>query len=211
MKSEAEYNKVLQDYNLRLKEESDLMASLSAEEGMNRRNEFLLSVGEEAAQFINRMVKSAKPKIILELGTSYGYSTLYLAEAAQSIDAKVITLDIYPEKSDFARQKINQAGLGSYVDFVTEDAVKYLKNSNLTFDFVLVDLWKELYCPCFELFLPKLSNGAYIISDNMLFPPHHTYEMEAYRKYIRTFKNIETVLIPIGAGLEISQFKIPHS
>lgn len=195
---------IIAEYHQRIEAENALMRSLPMQEGMKRRDEFLLSVGEETAIFLNNLVKAAKPRTILEIGTSYGYSTLWLAEAAQSYGGKVITLENDAHKSAYAKQKIKEAGLESVVNFVLGDALEYLKNTTETFDFVLLDLWKELYVPCFDMFFPKLNAGAYIISDNMLLPPHHKTEMEFYRSHLKNTNAFDSVLLPIGSGIEVS-------
>lgn len=197
---------ILAEYHQRIEAENALMKTLPMAEGMKRRDEFLLSVGEETAVFLNNLVKAAKPKTILEIGTSYGYSTIWLAEAAQSYGGKVISLENDANKATFAQQKIKEAALDDVVDIVVGDALDFLKNTTETFDFVLLDLWKELYIPCFELFFPKLNAGAYVISDNMLMPPHHQSEMEIYRNHLKNTKAFDSVLLPIGSGIEVSCF-----
>jgi predicted O-methyltransferase YrrM len=197
---------VLNHYHQRIERENGLIKTMPSHEIEQNRDKFLLSVGEETAVFLNNLVKAAKPKIILEIGTSYGYSTIWLAEAAQMYGGKVISLEIDQEKADYAKQKINEAELTTHVNIVIGDALKFLEETNLTFDFVLVDLWKDLYIPCFDLFFPKLNQGAYVISDNMIFPPNSKEEMDIYRNHLKTTKSFDSVLLPIGSGIEVSQF-----
>jgi predicted O-methyltransferase YrrM len=172
---------------------------------MIRRDEFLLSVGEETGVFLNTLVKSAKPKLILEIGTSYGYSTIWLAEAAESYGGKIISLENNAQKADFAKNKLNKAGLSETTEIIVGDALDFLKNTDEIFDFVLLDLWKELYIPSFDLFFPKLNLQAYVISDNMIFPPHSKFEMDLYRTHLKRTNAFDSVLLPIGSGIEISQ------
>jgi len=72
------------------------------------------------------------------------------------------------------------------------------------FDFVLLDLWKDLYVPCLELAHPKLAPNACVVADNMIFPPSPT-EQAAYKKAVRAKPDMESLLLPIGSGLEISK------
>lgn len=196
---------ILDEYHHRIEAENLLMKSLPLAEGMNRRDEFLLSVGEETAIFLNNLIKAAKPKTILEIGTSYGYSTLWLAEAAQSYGGRIITLEIDEEKSHFAQQKLMEADLSEKVEFVIGDAIEFLRNTQETFDFVLIDLWKELYLPCFDLVFPKLNKEAYLISDNIILPPHSKAEMDIYRNHLKSTNAFDSVLLPIGSGIEVSR------
>jgi predicted O-methyltransferase YrrM len=205
--SDPKIASILAQYHLRMLDEAALMQSLTMQEGMKKRDEFLLSVGQETAIFLNTLVKSAKPLTILEIGTSYGYSTIWLAEAAKNIKAKVISLENDAKKANFAKQKLAEAGLGDVVEIMVGDAIEFLQNTNLKFDFILLDLWKELYIPCFDLFYPKLNNEAWVISDNMIFPTHSKPEMDIYRHHLRDTNAFDTILIPIGSGIEVSLFK----
>jgi predicted O-methyltransferase YrrM len=199
---------ILNQYRERMEVENSRLQSLSMEDGFKLRNEFLLPVGEETATFLYTLIKSAKAKIILEIGTSYGYSTLWLADAARVNGAKLITLESDKIKADYAKQKINDAGLADYVDFRVGDALESISTSTEMFDLVLIDLWKELYVPCLNLFLPKLNKGAWIIADNMIYPAHDSKETTAYRNHIREANAFDTVLLPIGSGIEVSYYKL---
>ncbi len=198
---------ILNEYEKRELKELEIMSSLSLEEGFARRDEFLLSIGEDVARFVNSLVKGSKSKIILEVGTSYGYSTIWLAEAAKSINGKIISIEIDPYKSQYAKEQLKIAGLEQYVDFKIGDAVNIIKSLDINFDFVLLDLWKELYVPCFKAFYPKLNRSAFIVADNMIFPEHHKEDVKLYKKEIAKTISFDTVLIPIGQGIEVSRFK----
>jgi predicted O-methyltransferase YrrM len=180
------------------------MQSIPREVGMKRRDEFLLSVGVETAIFLNTLAKSARSKTILEIGTSYGYSTIWLAEAARTNGGKVITLENNPEKAKYAQQHLQEAGLSDFVEFRVGDALESIDNHQEMYDFILLDIWKELYVPCFERFFPKLNKSAWVIGDNMIFPPSSRPEAEAYRQCVRATNAFDTVLMPIGSGIEVS-------
>lgn len=198
---------VLEDYHQRIAQEDALMKSLPISEGMKRRDEFLLSVGVETGIFLNTFIKSAKPKVILEVGTSYGYSTIWLAEAAKTYGGQVITLEISAEKAHFAQTQIEKAGLSDCVRFDIGDALQSIEQFTEGVDFVLLDIWKELYVPCFNLFYPKLNKSAWIFADNMIFPPSSRPEAEAYRNRVKETNAFDSVLLPIGSGIEISSLK----
>ena len=208
MVKDLNFIEVLRIYEDRIQKEDKIMKFLTAGEGMQRRDEFLLSVGEDAAIFINTLVKSANAKIILEIGTSYGYSTLWLAEAARENGGLVITLEADEAKVTYAKDKLKQAGLLKYVDFRVGDALKLIEKAEEHFDFVLVDIWKDLYLPCFELFYPKLNDKAWVLADNMIFPPQSNEVTQLYQNRIRQTENFSSVLLPIGSGIELSQYEL---
>ena len=207
MKFDKAVNYVVEEYHLRMKKEATFWDTLPMEEMMKREDEWLLAVGYETAIFLNTLVKSSKSKTILELGTSYGYSTIFLAEAARANGGLVITLEIHSEKMEYAKEKVRDAGLSDFVDFRKGDALEILEKSNEKFDFVLLDIWKRFYLPTFELFYPKLEKGAWVIADNMLYPPEFLPEATAYRNRIRETNSFDSVLLPIGSGIETSYLK----
>jgi predicted O-methyltransferase YrrM len=207
MKKDSKFLQVLADYDKRIQSEDNIMKSLPVVEGMKLRDEFLLAVGEDVAVFMNTLIKSAKSKTILEIGTSYGYSTLWLAEAARENHGIVITLEANESKVIYAKHKLNEAGLSEYVDFRVGDALALMKEAKESFDFVLLDIWKDLYLPCFELFYPKLKNKAWVVADNMIFPPQSIEETKRYQNRIRNTGDFSSVLLPIGSGMELSQYE----
>src|SRR4029077_4773207 len=95
---------VLEEYEARAQREEKLWSTLSAEEAMRRRDEMLLPVGRAAGSLINLLVKEGETRRILEVGSSYGYSTTWLAEGARAIDGRVISLELQRAKTEYARQ-----------------------------------------------------------------------------------------------------------
>ena len=79
-------------------------------------------------------------------------------------------MELQDYKSAHAREMATRAGLADHIDFKVGDAVQMIGELQVTVDFVLLDLWKDLYVPCLEAFLPKLNRGAIIVADNMLRP-----------------------------------------
>jgi predicted O-methyltransferase YrrM len=98
-----------------------------------------------------------------------------------------------------------KAGLAESIDFKVGDAVQMIDDLPFGLDFVLVDLWKDLYVPCLEAFYPKLNPGAIIVADNMLRPGGE--DVKRYGKAIRAKPGITSVLLPVGTGIEISRFE----
>jgi predicted O-methyltransferase YrrM len=197
---------VIGEYEEREKAENQIRRQISFKDEESRRDEFLLSVGRSSAQLLSILAKSLKPKIILEIGGSYGYSTVWLAEAAHSAGGKLITLEIHPRKQQFAREAIARAGLSHAVEFRLGEARESIAALPGPFDFVLLDLWKDLYIPCFELFYPKLSPGALVVADNMIYPEENRPLAHKYRAHVRTKPDIDSLLLPVGGGLEVSRF-----
>lgn len=172
--------------------------------GFKRRDKFLLPVGPEVGWFLHSLIIAHKPKNILEFGTSYGYSTLFLADAASKIGAKITSYEIADYKQEFARDMLNRAGLESVVDFKLGDAIENAKRFEHPVDFALIDIWKDLYVPCFDAIYPKLSENGIICADNMITPVMAREDARAYRAIVQSKKDVQSTLFPIGAGIEIS-------
>jgi predicted O-methyltransferase YrrM len=197
---------VLAEYDERAAREWAMMRDMSLEETTRRVDDFLISIGPDTGTLLNVLIKGARSKTIVELGTSYGHSTVFLAEAARACDGHVVSIDISAAKQRYAHEQLAEAGLDSLVEFVTGDAREVLAAMPGPFDFVLVDLWKDLYIPCFDLAYPKLAEGAFVAADNVLFPDLFRAEMMEYRRHVRGKPGIESVLLPVGSGIELSRF-----
>lgn len=173
------------------------------------RDERLLDVGAEGAQLLHLIAKDGRCRRILEIGTSYGYSTLWLAAAAKQTGGKVITLEMADYKQAYAAGKMREAGLAEAVEFHCGDALEIIPRLEGGFDMVFLDLWKDLYVPCLDLFYPKLAPGAVIVADNMLRPGPDRTNALAYRRAVRAKPKITSILLDLGQGLEISRFEGP--
>lgn len=197
---------VLREYDERSANEMKRMEELPRAEFMEHLDEFLLPVGAATGQLMNILIKEAKARAILEIGTSYGYSTVWLAEAARATGGKVITLDVHAGKQEYARRALGKAGLANFAEFKLGDARDAIVGLSGPIDFVLLDLWKDLYVPCFDLVYPMLNAGATVVADNMIFPEFSRKEAEDYRKHVRGKADVQSVLLPVGSGIEISRY-----
>ena len=199
--------RVLEEYEARAEREEQLWNTLQEEELRRRLDEFLLPVGRAAGMLMNLLVKGAKARRILEVGSSYGYSTIWLAEAARAIDGRVISLELRSAKTEYARAQLERVQLERCVEFRVGDALASLAQLAGPFDFVLLDLWKDMYVPVFELLYPKLAAGAVIVADNMLHPEGARPHALAYRERVRAAPEMSSVLLAVGNGLEISRYR----
>ena len=175
-----------------------------AARGYDNFDELLLPVGPEVGWFLHSLIVAARPRRILELGTSYGYSTLFLADAAKQVGGTVITMELADYKQAEAKAQLAKAGLAEVVDFRLGDAVALIHEDPGPFDMVLLDIWKDLYLPCLEAFHPKLSDEAIVAADNMIFPEMAREDVRDYRAAVAALPDLHSVLLPIGNGVELS-------
>jgi predicted O-methyltransferase YrrM len=194
---------VLELYHQRMRDEGERRRSGQMGPG-DWRDQVLLAVGPDSGRLINILARSLSAPNILELGTSYGYSGIWLADAARETGGRLTTMELQDYKSAYAKEMSTKAGLADHVDFKVGDAVKMIGEMPGGIDFVLVDLWKDMYVPCLEAFYPKLNPGAIIVADNMIRGGGD--EVKRYAEAIRAKPKIDSVLVPVGSGLEISRF-----
>jgi predicted O-methyltransferase YrrM len=173
------------------------------------RDDFLLAVGPATGSLMSTLIKGAGAKHILEIGTSYGYSMVWLADAARHTGGKVTSLDVAANKQAYAKDMLAKAGLADFAAFRTGDALELIPQLADGIDFVLLDCWKDVYVPCLDRFFPKLAPGAVVVADNMLFPTESRPDALAYRRAVRAKPGVSSVLLSVGSGLEVSRLAGP--
>jgi len=193
--------RVLARLEVRLERERELLRS-GADADMDR---MMLAVGRDAGRLLNLLVKMGSCKRILEAGTSVGYSTLWLADAAEAMGGRVISAEQVSGKHAQARENLTEAGLIGTVELHTGDALATVRRHAGPFDFALLDLWKDLYIPAFAALSPKLAPGALIAADNMTAPASTRPDAARYRRFIAKQPGFETVLLPVGSGIELTR------
>jgi predicted O-methyltransferase YrrM len=198
---------VLAEYEARAEREEALRDTLGPAEAERRIDEMLLPVGRATGALLNLLVKEACARRILEVGSSFGYSTVWLAEAARAVHGKVISLELKATKTEYATAQLARAGLADFVEFRVGDALASLAGLPGPFDLVLIDLWKDLYVPVFELLYPKLAPGALVIADNMIEPASARPHAQAYRHAVHVARDMSSVLLPVGNGIELSRYR----
>jgi len=167
------------------------------EDGMSRelRNR---SLARESAQFLSLLVSIIKPETVIEIGTSVGYSTLWLGMSASMVGAKVISYDVSKEKVLKARKNISEAGLNNIIEVKLEDP----SNARLSrAEMVFIDVEKEDYIAHFEAVIPVLKDGGVIIADNVI---SHAEDLEKYLSHVREYPGCMSMMVPIGKGLELT-------
>lgn len=202
MFSDAKVNSVFEDYEARAQSEREQIDLEGF--GAGNRDDYLLPIGADVGRFLHSLILAKKPKRIMEIGTGYGYSTLFLADAARIIGAEVVTLELAHSKQAYAQEKLSQAGLSVHVVFRVGDAVDLINADPDPTDFALLDIWKSLYAPCLEALYPKLSEEGMIAADNMYYPEDTLEKTRQYRQAVLSKPDLQTTLLPIGSGIELT-------
>ncbi|GAA4800886.1 class I SAM-dependent methyltransferase [Olivibacter ginsenosidimutans] len=150
--------------------------------------------------FLYLQARAISAQHILEFGTSYGISTIYLAKAAKDNGGKVISTEYLPHKVQAARKHLEEAGLSDWVEILEGDARETLKENTVSFDMVLLDGWPDMVYTIFKLVEPRLKKGAIILVDDVEgFRP----SMQDYLDYVRNPVNgYLSSTISLRKGLE---------
>jgi predicted O-methyltransferase YrrM len=162
-----------------------------------------IPVSEEAGRFLYALVRGAAPGRVVEFGTSFGISTIYMAAAIRDRGTgSVVTTELHQGKAAAARNHFDQAGLLDLIDLRVGDASETLNTLTRDVSVVFLDGWKELYLPVLQLLEPVLWPGALIVADDLnLFPDI----LASYVAYVRRPGNgYISVTVPIGDAMELS-------
>ena len=157
------------------------------------------NIEPESAQFLAQLVYIQQPQQILEIGTSTGYSTLWLAYAAQQVNARLTTLEIDAERSQQAASHLADFNLSNGVEFWVGDAAEYLKQSQAIFDFILLDAERDAYVDYWPDLkrLMCVSRGVLVV-DNVL---SHADQVTDFIAIIQQDEQFNLSTLAIGAGL----------
>src|SRR6202035_2199318 len=136
------------------------------------RRDKLVALDRDKAEFCYQLCRATDARRIVEIGTSYGVSTLYLAAAvrdnvrAAGGNGVVIGTEYEPNKASAARAHFEQAGLGRFIDLREGDLRETLKQIEGPVDFMLVDIWIAMARSALELVTPYLKPGSIVVCDN---------------------------------------------
>lgn len=184
----------------------DVMARLEMRDQQERSkglpgSERIQALHPDSGRFLYVLALAKDVKSIVEVGTSHGYSTLWLASAAKVNGGKVVTCDMNLERLAAARDNFAEAGLEDVIEIVEGDARETLRNRIDLVDLLFIDSDKSYYETFFDLVYQRLVKGGLVVGDNVM---SHQYELEDYISYVENHPNLESVMVPIGRGLEIS-------
>jgi caffeoyl-CoA O-methyltransferase len=165
----------------------------------------MLAITADTGMFFSILLKAIEARRVLEVGTSAGFSTLWLADAiGKNHNTKVITIEMNPQKIEWALKNFKEAGVDKMIEIKQGLALDLLHNLKGNFDFVFLDADKENIVRYFDLVLPLVRIGGIIAADNMLYPYHFRPAMRKYASHVHRKPNIQSVTVPIGMGEEIT-------
>lgn len=167
-------------------------------------SEFLLDAGPDVGALLNALVRVMGARTIVEIGSSSGYSTLWLAEAARETDGRVIAFEPDPRKFVELQSNLRDAGLGAVVDPVKADAHTALDRAGARFDLVFIDHWKADYIRAFDAVWPRVCAGGVVIADNILEPEATRGIMREYVRHVGRTRAARSRTLALGQGIEMT-------
>jgi len=156
----------------------------------------LRQIPRETGKFIAMLAAGAPEGAYLEIGTSAGYSTLWLALACLETARKVTTFELSKEKARLARETFRLTGLENIVQCVEGDARECIKNYE-QISFCFLDAEKEIYPDCYEAVIPGMVRGGLLVADNAM---SHKESLESFIERALLDERVDALVIPIGNG-----------
>ena len=182
------------------------MRYLEAADAADRENgtprlERLRQISRETGQFLAILAAAAPSGSVIEIGTSAGYSTLWLAVGCAARNAPITTFEVLAAKAVLATQTFQASGIASSVHLVQADAREHLGDyADIAFCFLDAD--KDVYAACYELVVPRLVRGGILVADNVL---SHKDELEGFVRAALMDERMDAVVVPLGKGLLVSR------
>ena len=187
-----------------------VMQRLEERDGRDRtdgtpQSQRLRAISPEVGQLILTLALAVGARQIVEVGTSGGYSTLWLAVAAQRTGGRVTTFEIDTDKVALAARTFADAGVADVVEMRVEDAVVGLRAFARDADLVFIDAEKRDYEAYLDLAVAALRPGGLLIADNLT---SHAGDLEGFRKKALLHERLTGLVVPMGKG-ELVAVRLP--
>lgn len=165
-----------------------------------KENRRLWNISQPTAELLFMLILIKKPKIVLEIGTSNGFSTWWLARAGNIISSKIIALESDKKRYLLAKENLVEQKNIQLLHCLAED---YIPSCPHNFDMAFIDAGKIDYLKHLKLLLPKLNKGALIVADNVI---SHRHTVKEYLDFLKTDAGFASITLPLDDGLELSVF-----
>jgi predicted O-methyltransferase YrrM len=159
----------------------------------------LRNLEPDSARVLAVLVRATSPRRLLELGTSNGYSTLWLADALRSAGGRMLSVDVDAARSAQAAENLQRAGVREVVELRVEDALQTLRGSpDGAWDMIFLDAERSAYATYWRELARVLAPGGLLAVDNVL---SHADELRDFRALVDAAAGLTQAVVPSGAGL----------
>ena len=190
-----------------------------------RDTQLRLSYGQMASghlqgRVLKMLMRMVQPLKVLELGTFSGYATLCMAEGLQE-GAEIHTFEVFDENEDFLRKWFDGSAYKDKITLHIGDALQFVPQMKERWDFAFIDADKREYVAYYEMLLPLMNPGGFIVADNTLWYGHvleearesdmQTKGVQAFNDLVASDARVEKVILPLRDGLTIIQVVNPEN
>ena len=159
------------------------------------------NIAPENGQFLSILIRSIQAQNVLEVGTSNGYSTIWIAAALKETGGKLITLEYDAERAKEAQAHLNEICLDSFVELRVGNALEEIPKCNAVFDLVFLDADKGEYRQYLEMVLPNIRPGGLVVADDTITMRD---EMPDYIDFVFNTPLLNSVDVPLDDGIILS-------
>ncbi len=162
------------------------------------------NISRTTAEFLYNLIVDSKSKNVLEIGTSNGYSGIWLAKALKKTGGKLTTIEFYDKRLDIAKENFIKCNVADIIETKKGDAATILEYlpEDYKIDFAFIDANKSQYIKFFHLIAPHLNVGGYIACDNVI---SHAQKVQTFIDDINANPDYENVVLPLPAGLSLAK------
>jgi predicted O-methyltransferase YrrM len=159
----------------------------------------LRNVEPETAELLGVLVRALSATRVLEVGTSNGYSTIWLGDAAEAVGGTVLSLEIEAERTAQATSNVAEAGVAEFVELRTQDAAEALRSfADGAFDLIFLDAERTYYVDYWPDLIRVLRANGLLVVDNTL---SHAKELVEFSELVYSDPAITSTLVTVGAGV----------
>jgi predicted O-methyltransferase YrrM len=174
-------------------------AGRAHDEALEDRLQRFRNVEPETAELLGVLVRAMQAKRVLEIGTSNGYSTIWLADAAEAVGGSVVSLEVEPERTELARSNLSDAGVAGFAELRTEDAGAFLAAAgDDAWDLVFLDAERPAYVGYWPDLVRVLRPNGLLVVDNTL---SHANQLVEFSELVHEHEGITSTLVTVGAGV----------
>lgn len=156
----------------------------------------LRQIPPETGKFISLLLASSPEGKAVEIGTSAGYSTLWLALACREMARDLFTFELLEEKIKLAEETFIKAEVNDVVHLVKGNAIENIKSFG-KISFCFLDAEKEIYGECYDIIIPKMVHGGILVADNTT---NHYETLKPFIDKALQDKRVDSLIVPIGNG-----------
>jgi predicted O-methyltransferase YrrM len=165
------------------------------------------NVERPTAELLGVLIRATGARRILELGTSNGYSAIWLADAAEATGGTLVSVDVDADRTALARRNLADAGLADRAELRTEDAAETLaRSADAEWEFVFLDSERPAYPGYVPDLVRTLAPGGVLAIDNVR---SHEHELVEFTSLIGAEPALTQTVVPVGAGLRLATLDRP--